>query len=93
MFVYVTRDDNKNIGKWINTDSIEQIGYLYAKESSCGEYQLAIRINGECSFLTNEQYKEIMEQLHKPIEPSPPVGEPLREIVGEAWESKEGGAK
>lgn len=29
--------------------------------------------------------------VDQPSEPSPPVGEPLREIVGDAWKSKEGG--
>jgi hypothetical protein len=83
MFIYVTRADNKNIGQWINRDFIEEIGYLYSKKSPCGEYQLGIRIRGESSFLTEEQYKEIMEQLmQKPSEPLPDVGEPLREIVG-----------
>jgi hypothetical protein len=91
MFIYVTRADNKNIGQWINRDFIEEIGYLYSKESRCGEYQLGIRIRGESSFLTEEQYKEIMEQLmQKPSEPLPDVGEPLREIVGEAFQNTKG---
>lgn len=32
-----------------------------------------------------------VQALKGEVEPSPAVGEPLREIVGEAWESKEGG--
>lgn len=63
MFVYLTRSENKNIGKWINISQIEQIGYLYAKETNCGEYQLGMCIGGECFFLTDEQYSEIMEQI------------------------------
>jgi hypothetical protein len=48
---------------------------------------------GHIKKLSQKLYDQIYVVLHKPSEPSPPVGEPLREIVGEAWESKEGGAK
>ena len=36
---------------------------------------------------------EVIALKGEASEPSPSVGEPLRGIVGEAWESKEGGAK
>ena len=47
---------------------------------------------GHIKQLSQRFYDQIYAVLHKPTEPSLPVGEPLREIVGEAWESKEGGA-
>lgn len=48
---------------------------------------------GHYKKISQKLYDQIYAVLHKPSEHSPPVGEPLREIVGEAWESKEGGAK
>ena len=95
MFVYVKRPDNPNLGKWINTEFIQQIGHIYAKEAECGESQLGMHVDGESFKICQELYEQIISGmgLKAPSEPSPPVGEPLREIVGEAWESKEGGAK
>jgi hypothetical protein len=92
MFVYVKRPDNQNLGKWINTDFIEQIGHIYAKESKCGETQLGMCVHGESFFIEEEVYDQIIKGmgLKAPCDPSPPVGEPLREIVGNALENTKG---
>ena len=59
-----------------------------------GDFPYAVLLKtGHIKQLSQKLYDQIYAVLHKPSEPSPPVGEPLREIVSEAWENKEGGAK
>lgn len=88
MFVYFNDDDTIVA---IARDAILAVynGWIYFKP----DYN---EILGAKMLLTDRQYCEVIKQLQFEdfqitIEPTPPVGEPLREIVGEAWESKEGG--
>lgn len=83
MFVYFT--DNENVKKYLNVNHILGIipnGFFYANDLQ------------PCQ-ITPSQYDEIMQQLealgllYKPNVPSPAVGEPLREIVGDAFQGKE----
>jgi hypothetical protein len=41
---------------------------------------------GHIKKLSQDLYDQIYAVLHTPSDPSPPVGEPLREIVGEAFQ-------
>lgn len=85
MFVYLTNKDG--LTRLINLSKVQRV------------YQDSVYF--DTNFMTIddqeaeqiENYLKALKLLYKPTEPSPPVGEPLREIVGEAWERKEGGAK
>jgi len=52
-------------------------------------YALLLK-TGHIKKLSQDLYDQIYAVLHKPYEPMPPVGEPLREIVGEALENTKG---
>lgn len=67
MFIYLTDTKDKNKGKFINTDRIEQIGHFYYQNIT-SSYVLGIVVSGKFSPITEEQYNEIMEQLPKPSE-------------------------
>ena len=57
-----------------------------------GDFPYAVLLKtGHIKQLSQRLYDQIYAVLHKPSKPSPLVGEPLREIVGDAWESKKGG--
>ncbi len=76
MFVRLDNGDGTTL--WINTNFIKAIGDVAVRYDDCDVE------------LDKSQHTEIMAQLdalkllYKPSEPMPPVGEPLREIVGEA---------
>jgi hypothetical protein len=81
MFIsYMDTDHNgEPLQRWVNVDKIEAINSYYLEVSGDSEAKL-----------NAEQYDELIAQLdalgllYKPSDPSPPVGEPLRGIVGEA---------
>jgi hypothetical protein len=52
-------------------------------------YQVLLK-TGHIKKLSQHLYDQIYAVLHKPCDPSPPVGEPLREIVGNALENTKG---
>ena len=59
-----------------------------------GDFPYAVLLKtGHIKKITQRLYDQFYAVLHKPSEPMPPVGEPLREIVGEALQGKNGGAK
>lgn len=52
-----------------------------------GDFPYAVLLKtGDCKKISQKLYDQIYAVLHKPSEPSPPVGEPLREIVGDAFQ-------
>jgi hypothetical protein len=83
MFIsYMCVDENdKPLQRWVRVEGIDALN-KYVIEFSSNHH----------ADISPEQYDEIMAQLdalgllYKPSEPMPPVGEPLREIVGGAFQ-------
>jgi len=84
MFVYLTNTDG--LTRLINLSKIETV-YNDSVKFTVDSMKVDSK---ELEQITT--YLEALKLIYQPSEPMPPVGEPLREIVGDAWESKEGGA-
>ena len=82
MFVYLTNKDG--LIRLINLSKVERV------YTDCVYFGTNFMMIDSQEAEQIESYLKELNLLHKPSEPSPPVGEPLREIVGEAWESKVG---
>ena len=82
----------KNNGESIDVDKVLYLTKEFVEKTPEGDFPYAVVLKtGHIKQLSQRLYEQVYAVLHKPSELSPPVGEPLREIVGEAWESKEGG--
>ena len=67
--------------------AVDQIALVEATPNDeDGFPYLVLLKTGHVKKISQRLYDQIYAVLHKPSEPSPPVGEPLREIVGGAFQ-------